>query len=89
MEHLLDIYLEVVYLGLQVDLLINVFKTQWRHQTTLKIFWPNFFLSNRNVRTKIKQRTNGQPMTSPIWDSSHGQTPNPNTVTDAMLYLQT
>ena len=28
-------------------------------------------------------------MTSPTWDPSHGWAPNPDTITDVMLYLQT
>ena len=28
-------------------------------------------------------------MTGPIWDPCHGGTPRPNTITDAMMCLQT
>ena len=34
-------------------------------------------------------KSNGNSLTSPTLDPSHGQTPNPDTITDALLCLLT
>ena len=59
----------------------------WGHSPTFKIFDPELLLSKRNAVTKVEQK--GHLGTSPSWDPSHAQAPNPNTITDAMLCLQT
>jgi hypothetical protein len=58
--------------------------------TVISFFKKKMFLSKGNAETKMEQRLkNGHPVTGPPWDPSHAQTPNPDTITDAVLCLQT
>jgi hypothetical protein len=50
------------------------------------------FLKENHGQKKKKRsrdRRNSLPVTSPTWDPSKGQAPNVDTITDAMLCLQT
>lgn len=50
----------------------------------------HLFLSKGNTGIKWSRGgRKGYSETSPPWDPSHGQAPNPDTVTDARLCLQT
>jgi hypothetical protein len=56
----------------------------------LNIFNPELFLSKENTGTKHGTETEGErgnPETSPPRDSSHLQTPNQDTISDAKKYL--
>ena len=62
---------------------------QWRdggHQPTFKNFDPKLSVSKRNTGKKWSgDWINVRLVTSPTWDPSHGQAPNPDTVTDAIV----
>ena len=62
---------------------------KWEHQLIFKNFDPELFLSKTNSGTKMEQRLKKRPVSSPTWDPFHGQAPNPDTITDAMLCLHT
>jgi hypothetical protein len=53
--------------------------------THIKIFNLELLLSKENTRTKLEQRLKGRPSYNPF----HLQTPNPNTIADANMCLQT
>ena len=58
--------------------------------THLKIFNPELFLSKGNARTKKWNNDwrQSHPQTTPPWDPSQAQTPNPDPFPDAKICLQ-
>jgi hypothetical protein len=51
---------------------------------------PELFLSKRTAETNMEKRLREEgPMNSPNWAPSHGEAPRSDTITDAMLHLQT
>ena len=66
----------------------------WGHQLTYKIFYPKLLLPERNAGTKMEQRLkewltgDGSNLGSISWGLG-GAAPIPDTITNAMLCLQT
>jgi hypothetical protein len=59
------------------------------HLPMFKIFNPEMFLSIGNAGTKMEGRLEGRLVTGPTWDPSHISIQNPDTITEAILCVQT
>jgi hypothetical protein len=59
--------------------------------THLKMFNPELSLPKGNAGTKmeqrLKERPSRDPETTPPWDPSYSQTPNPDTIADVKMCL--
>lgn len=62
---------------------------RWGHQTTFNNFDPELFLSKRNERIKGEQRLKERPSNDLANLGSIPREPYPDTITDAILCLQT
>jgi hypothetical protein len=62
----------------------------WGCHPTVKNIVPELFLSKRTAGTKMEKRLRKRrSRTSPNWDPSQGEGSRPDTITDAVMYLQT
>ena len=57
----------------------------WGFHPTVKNSDPDLFLSERTTRTEMEKSS----VTDPNWNPSQGESTRPDTITDAMMYLQT
>jgi hypothetical protein len=60
----------------------------WGCHSTVKNSDPELFLSKRISETKMEKRLR-ETVTGPTWDPSQGEAPRPDTITDAIVCLQT
>ena len=68
--------------------MVSVHSSKTLTKTPSKNFNPELFLSKGNVGTKNGAETEGKAIKR-LWDPSHLQTPNSNTIAHAILCLQT
>ena len=65
------------YIGIVMEIVLSLY-----------IFNLKLFLCKRNAGGNGVITKGMAPVTSPTWDLSHGQVPNPDSITDALLYFQ-